>query len=70
MRSIPARKPTSTAGQGRARASKAETNDNPVTQDDGPLPSCPHANAALRQLAKLLGRELARESSCEEGHND
>ena len=68
MRSIPAPKPTSPAGQGRARASKAETNLNSVTQDEAA--SGPQAHVALRQLAKLLGRLQAREFSREEGCDD
>jgi len=70
LRSVAAPKPTRTAGQGCARASKAETKHKTVNQDDASLASGSQTHGALRQLAKLLGREMARESSCEEGHND
>ena len=67
LRSVAAPKPTSSVAQEHARASKAETNHNSITQDDASPTSGAQAHVALRQLAKLLGRQLAREAAQPEG---
>jgi len=70
LRSVAAPKPTSSVAQEHARASKAETNHNSITQDDASPASGSQANVALRQLAKLLGHQLARQTSGQGGGDD
>lgn len=67
LRSVAAPKPTGSVAQERARVSSAEP-QGPYPSNQLPAPASHHP--ALTSLARVLGRQIAREASREEGCDD